>query len=933
MRAFRLVGRGGTGWVLPVVLALSPRAWSVGTDLAHWTEPWDVVWTSPSQDASGSMPLGNGDVGVNLWVEPQGDLLFYISRGDSLSEVSRLLKVGRVRVSLSPHSFDRGSAFHQVLRLRDGVCEIALGEGETQVKLRVFVDADYPVVHVVGESAAPLTVKATVECWRTQRRAVADGEEQISAWTLQKAPFALFESADVFVDHLTDAVAWYHRNEESTAFVSTLKVQSLEAFADKVRDPLLHRTFGGYMIAPGFNAVAGHAIQSGAPVKSFTCRIASPCMQTASVQDWLAAARSTAVETADAVAAFDRTAAWWRKFWARSWIVTDAGRGLAVPENRHPLRIGYDSNTQNRFPGQIGRTSIFGRVLAAEEIARLASVGHEDPVPALEGLLMSGDGRPRDVRDTRLDFRNGMTLEAWVRLEQEAPGRIFDKMTAGGADGFLFDTHPGDTLRVIVGHTTLTAAPGIVRRGQWRHVAGAIDTATGAVRVYLDGKVVAERTGGSPIMRGYTLQRYVQACGGRGVYPIKFNGGMFTVEPKAMGKPHNPDWRAWGDCHWFQNVRHMYHPMLASGDFEMMRPFFEMYEAARPLAEARTRLYHGAEGCYFPETMTVWGTYSNNDYGWDRTGRQPKDVICPYWQYAWNQGPEIVALMLDRWDYTEDEAFLKSRVLPMAESVLQYFDTRFRKDANGRIVLSPTQSLETYWGGVTNDMPTVAGLTEVTARLCGLRDTLTTSRQGAFFARMKRACPAVPMEDVQEDGSTVRKLAPAQEYEPKRSNCENPELYAVWPFRLFGIGRPGLEEARAAYARRGNHLDCGWGYDGNCAALLGLTDEAARILAVKCANSNPNYRWPATWGPNFDWLPDQNHGGNLLETTQLMLLQADGDHIRLLPAWPKNWDVSFRLHAPRQAVVECVYRGGKIEKLVVTPESRRKNLILPEGSR
>ena len=53
-------------------------------------------------------------------------------------------------------------------------------------------------------------------------------------------------------------------------------------------------------------------------------------------------------------------------------------------------------------------------------------------------------------------------------------------------------------------------------------------------------------------------------------------------------------------------------------------------------------------------------------------------------------------------------------------------------------------------------------------------------------------------------------------------------------------------------------------------------------------NSHPAYRWPATWGPNFDWLPDQNHGGNLLETTQLMLLQSVGDKILLLPAWPKS---------------------------------------------
>ena len=55
-------------------------------------ESSNVVWTTPSKDSAGSMPLGNGEVGINLWVEEHGDLVFYISRSDALSEVSRLLK-------------------------------------------------------------------------------------------------------------------------------------------------------------------------------------------------------------------------------------------------------------------------------------------------------------------------------------------------------------------------------------------------------------------------------------------------------------------------------------------------------------------------------------------------------------------------------------------------------------------------------------------------------------------------------------------------------------------------------------------------------------------------------------------------------------------------------------------------------------------------
>ena len=39
---------------------------------------YHVVWDSPSQDHRGSMPLGNGDITLNAWVEPSGALVFYI---------------------------------------------------------------------------------------------------------------------------------------------------------------------------------------------------------------------------------------------------------------------------------------------------------------------------------------------------------------------------------------------------------------------------------------------------------------------------------------------------------------------------------------------------------------------------------------------------------------------------------------------------------------------------------------------------------------------------------------------------------------------------------------------------------------------------------------------------------------------------------------
>ena len=53
---------------------------------------------------------------------------------------------------------------------------------------------------------------------------------------------------------------------------------------------------------------------------------------------------------------------------------------------------------------------------------------------------------------------------------------------------------------------------------------------------------------------------------------------------------------------------------------------------------------------------------------------------------------------------------------------------------------------------------------------------------------------------------------------------------------------------------------------------------------------------------------------------------GSSDKIALLPAWPKEWDVSFKLHAPKNTTVECRVKEGQIVELVVTPESRRKDV-------
>ena len=60
---------------------------------------------------------------------------------------------------------------------------------------------------------------------------------------------------------------------------------------------------------------------------------------------------------------------------------------------------------------------------------------------------------------------------------------------------------------------------------------------------------------------------------------------------------------------------------------------------------------------------------------------------------------------------------------------------------------------------------------------------------------------------------------------------------------------------------------------------------------------------------------------------QEMLMQTHGDKIHLLPAWPMDWDVDFKLHAPGNTTVELSMRNGEVIKLEVFPENRRKDVV------
>jgi len=439
--------------------------------------------------------------------------------------------------------------------------------------------------------------------------------------------------------------------------------------------------------------------------------------------------------------------------------------------------------------------------------------------------------------------------------------------------------------------------------------------------------------------RGYRLSRYLVACCERGAFPIKFNGGLFTTDwPEIPGKsgPADPvkpdaDYRRWGGAYWFQNTRLPYWAILGAGDFDMVQPLFTMYREALPLAEARCQRWYGHGGAFFIETMYFWGSLVNEhyDYGSLRETMPYGHIECQYLRTYFQGGIELLALGLEFQRAHPDAAFVTRDLLPLARAVLRFYHEHTPRGDRGRLLFTPAQSLETYQYDVIDPLPEIAGLRTILPALLALPQPDAVDR--AAWSLLLSLVPEIPLRD--------GRLRPARVYqEGIVQNCENPELYAVFPYRHAAVGGDAalLAAGRSAFAARLHPGACGWQQCAVQAAILGLTDEAWKLTYEHFSKPHGHSEWVAGvskfpwWGPNFDWLPDMDHGAVAQMALQTMLLQHDGQRLHLLPAWPRERDVSFRLHAGG-ATVTAVWQGGRFTQLDITPAGMP--IVIPNSDR
>lgn len=434
--------------------------------------------------------------------------------------------------------------------------------------------------------------------------------------------------------------------------------------------------------------------------------------------------------------------------------------------------------------------------------------------------------------------------------------------------------------------------------------------------IIVDSKNEQEKT--FSVTQGYMLQRYTTACSGRGSLPIKFNGSIFTVDVNenlaSAQKGYDADYREWGGNYWFQNTRLIYWSMFYAGDLSFIKPFFNLYKNALPLAKYRTKKYFNHEGAYFTETLTPWGSYLIDNYGWNRKGKQDGVSDNLYIRYYWQGGLELCTMLFEYFEYTNDAGFFQEEALPFIKEIITFYDKHYERDEKGKLFISPAQSLETYQKGVSNPLPEIAGLHWVLNKTIEHKAFIKDQSITATVKRLQTELPEIPMGLL-----NGKKVLLAGSNLGERVNIENPELYAVFPYRFFTKGKPNEDIGIETFENRLYKKFVGWHQDGIQAALLGLTQTAKQAVTENFSMKHKGSRFPSFWGPNYDWLPDQDHGSVSMLTLQHMLIQTERDEVMLFPSWPEDWDVKFKLHIPNNKIIQGSYKQGEGVKLNAKP--------------
>ena len=455
---------------------------------------------------------------------------------------------------------------------------------------------------------------------------------------------------------------------------------------------------------------------------------------------------------------------------------------------------------------------------------------------------------------------------------------------------------------------------------------------------------------------------YYMGSSSRGVLPPKWNGSLFATAG---------DKRKWGSQFWVWTTEMLYFPLLKADAIDLTDPYFDMYVRQLPNCEKAARQRWGSRGAYFPETTAFDGpTVLPDDVAAEfqdvLLGRKKHtelssraDAMCRFdshlrastrpreGRYTWishvaSSGSELAVQAWWRYRYTGDNEWLRTHAYPLLRGTVEFYRHLVRKGEDGRYHLSGTHAHEDFWGVKDSimDLAAIRGTAPLAIRAAEILDVDADLR--AKWKELLHNLAPFPMgSDPRAKALTGGVLAEdvwAAGYLGDVNGQHNPEdvwLNPVFPFEnwtletrdaaIDRIVRKSLDLApRHASVLKG----AGLGTAIRTPIAVTRAGRAAELPAVLASYEkafSPLRNGMSQFeGPDD---PSVEHLGLLTTTLQDALVQnvsprpGESEVIHVFPAWPKQWNGSFRLLVRGGFLVSSAMHEGKVQ--LVEIKSRR----------
>lgn len=290
-------------------------------DLANDVDKYAFTFDTLGINARDSMPLGNGDLSLNVWTYPNGDVGLLIGKLDAYSQTGdgqganscfSLRKIGQVRISFEPSLFkDAADAktYKQTLVLSEAA--IHIGDGASDLK--VWVDKNRSVIHTELSANQKVVMTVKNDFWRTH---AVKGEHL----------------ADIVFPDQPNQIIWcYHDPRTTTSYrgKSEGEVVELNLPGAEYMPRYTTVSFGALIEGDGLTSVDPMTLRSQAITH---CRAdinvlryskekeATPEKWLPLIQEQTKQNKAVKINTA-----WEEHLGWWRNFWDRSQLVITEG--------------------------------------------------------------------------------------------------------------------------------------------------------------------------------------------------------------------------------------------------------------------------------------------------------------------------------------------------------------------------------------------------------------------------------------------------------------------------------------------------------------------------------------------------------------------------------------------------------------------------------